>query len=108
MSTEDRARRRWSGGRPALLALTLAALAPLGCEHEEPPAFMKKAVKMVDLPENVQAAAKKALPEIKLNDAWKNLDSKGNLTSYEIRGRSSKGKIREVRISLTGEVLEME
>ena len=51
-------------------------------------------------------AAKKALPEIKFEEAWQNLDRDGKLTSYEVRGRASSGKIREVRVSTSGEILE--
>ncbi len=46
---------------------------------------------------------------MKLNEAWKNLASGGKLHSYEIRGKNAAdGKTREVRVSLTGEILEME
>ena len=52
---------------------------------------------------------RKAVPEVKLDEAWKNLDGEGKLHSYEIRGRNpADGKIREVRVSVTGEILEKE
>ena len=64
---------------------------------------------MADLPGDVHAAAKKALPQIAFEDAWKNLDREGKLHSYEIRGRAAAdGKIREVRVSPAGAILEME
>ena len=54
-------------------------------------------------------AASKAVPGVKFDEAWKNLDREGKLHSYEIRGKNpADGKIREVRVSLTGEILEME
>ena len=57
----------------------------------------------------VRDAAKKAIPRVKFNEAWKNLDRKGALHSYEIRGKNAAdGKIREVRVSLSGEILESE
>ena len=60
-------------------------------------------------PEPVREAARKAIPGVKLDEAWKNLDREGKLHSYEIRGRNpADGKIREVRVSLTGEILETE
>ena len=69
----------------------------------------KQAVKFDEVPEPVRDAAKKAIPGVDLNEAWKNLDRKGKLHSYEIRGKNAaNGKIREVRVSLTGEILEME
>ena len=69
----------------------------------------KQAVKFDDVPENVRAAASKAIPGVKLNEAWKNLEREGKLHSYEIRGKNAAdGKTREVRVSLTGEILETE
>jgi hypothetical protein len=81
-----------------------------GCgEPDSPPALAKQAVKFDDVPEVVRAAARKAVPQVTLNEAWKNIDSEGKLHSYEIRGKNAAdGKIHEVRVSLTGEILEME
>ena len=51
----------------------------------------------------------RSIPGVDLNEAWKNLERGGKLHSYEIRGKNTaNGKTREVRVSLTGEVLEME
>jgi hypothetical protein len=61
-----------------------------------------------DLPAPIIDAAKKALPDVEFNDAWGNVDASGTVQSYEVRGRNAEGKIREVRVSLTGEILEME
>jgi hypothetical protein len=81
-----------------------------GCgDHDKLPEITKQAVKFEEVPENVRAAASKAIPGVKLNEAWKNLASGGKLHSYEIRGKNAAdGKTREVRVSLTGEILEME
>ena len=81
-----------------------------GCgEHDYPTGMTKQAVKFEDVPENVRAAAKKAIPGVTLNEAWKNLEREGKLHSYEIRGKNAAdGKTREVRVSLTGEILETE
>ena len=81
-----------------------------GCgDHDEPPEMIKQAVKFDEVPENVRTAASKAIPGVKLNEAWKNLERGGKLHSYEIRGKNAAdGKTREVRVSLTGEILEME
>ena len=70
----------------------------------------KKSVAFNDVPEPVREAARKALPPgVKLDEAWQNLDREAKLHSYELRGRNaSDGKIREVRVSQTGEILEME
>jgi hypothetical protein len=81
-----------------------------GCgDHDEPPEMTKQAVKFDDVPANVRTAASKAIPGVNLNEAWKNLDRGGKLHSYEIRGKNAAdGKTREVRVSLAGEILEME
>jgi hypothetical protein len=81
-----------------------------GCgEHDEPPGLTRQTVAFDGVPESVRDAARKAVPGVKLDEAWKNLDREGKLHSYEIRGRNpADGKIREVRVSLTGEILETE
>src|SRR5438309_1909830 len=93
-------------------ALALAAAAGLGgCgDRDEPPGMTKQAVAFEDVPAPIREAARKALPAgVKLNEAWKNLDRRGTLRSYEIRGRDvADGKVREVRVSLTGQIEEME
>jgi hypothetical protein len=94
--------------RAGILSI-VATLALAGCERELPPGITKSAVKFQDVPEPVRAAAKKAVSDVEMNEAWKNLDQEGKLHSYEIRGKRAKdGKIREVRVSVTGEILEME
>src|SRR5262245_4877626 len=95
--------------RAGLLGLALAlGLASLGCESELPPGVSRKVVTLKDVPEAVMASAKKSLPGIAFQDAWANVGGDGKLHSYEIRGRAANGKIREVRVSPTGDVLEME
>ena len=81
-----------------------------GCgDHDALPEMTKQAVKFDDVPENVRTAATKAIPGVNFNEAWKNLEQGGKLHSYEIRGKNATdGKIREVRVSLTGEILETE
>ena len=98
--------------RRLLLALAACCASAVlgGCgEHDEPPGLTKQAVAFDDVPGTVRDAARKAVPGVKLDEAWKNLDREGKLHSYEVRGRNpADGKIREVRVSLTGEVLESE
>jgi hypothetical protein len=81
-----------------------------GCgEYDQPPEITKQAVKLDEVPEAVRSSASKAIPGVKLNEAWKNLGPGGKLHSYEIRGKNAAdGKTREVRVSLTGEILETE
>jgi hypothetical protein len=89
----------------------LAAIAGfLGCgDHDGPPGITKQAVKFEDVPDSVRAAARKAIPGVNFNEAWKNLDREGKLHSYEIRGKNpADGRIRETRVSEQGEILETE
>lgn len=68
----------------------------------------RQTIAMKDLPAAVKKAAQNQLPTVQFEDAWRNLDRDGKLLSYEVRGKAPNGKIREVRVSLTGEILEME
>lgn len=81
-----------------------------GCgEHDEPRELTKSTVKFDDVPKELRDAAQKELPEVKLDEAWKNMAKDGTVHSYEIRGRNpANGKIREARVSLTGKILETE
>ena len=98
------------GGLVLALAAALLIAGLGGCgDSDLPPGLTKKAVSIDDVPGTARAAAKKAIPGVEFKEAWQNLDGKGKLHSYEIRGRqASDGKIREVRVSSTGEILESE
>jgi len=102
----------YAGPARFLKALALVAVVAgfQGCgDDDELPGMTKQAVKFDEVPENVRAAATKAIPRVKFTEAWKNLESGGKLHSYEIRGKNAAdGKTREVRVSLTGEILESE
>jgi hypothetical protein len=91
------------------LGVSLSALAA-GCgDSDQLPGITKKAVAFDEVPDALRTAARKAVPKVDFKEAWQNLDSQGKLHSYEIRGRqTSDGKIREVRVSLTGQILESE
>jgi hypothetical protein len=94
-------------GLPLALGL-VAALGGCG-DRDLPPGITKKAVAIGEVPEPLRSAAKKAIPGVDFNEAWQNLGPEGKLHSYEIRGRqASNGKIREVRVSQAGEILESE
>ena len=94
---------------PTLLFFWICGL-DAGCgDADLPPGLTKKAVAIDKVPDGPRAAAKKAIPKVDFKEAWQNLDRQGKLHSYEIRGRqASDGKIREVRVSPTGEILEAE
>jgi hypothetical protein len=91
-------------------ALAALILGLSGCgERDQLPDMTKQATKFDDVPSLVRDAARKAVPGVNFTEAWKNVDSKGAFHSYEIRGKSAAdGKIREVRVSSSGEILEME
>lgn len=94
--------------RHALSALLLAAVFA-GCSDAlEPDKYARRTVAVADIPASVMDAAKKDLPGVRFEEAWKNVDAEGKLHSYEIRGRAANGKVREVRITEKGEILERE
>jgi hypothetical protein len=90
------------------ILVTVFALLATGCSKNRSAKLTMVKVALDDVPETVRAASQKALPDVKFSGAWKNLDRDGEIVSYEIKGTNERGKIREVRISLAGEVLEME
>ena len=94
----------------ACLVVVALVSAIQGCgDHDEPPGITKQAVKFDEVPESPADGRQKAIPGVKLNEAWKNLDGGGKLHSYEIRGKNAAdGKIREVRVSIDGQILETE
>ncbi|WP_165223165.1 hypothetical protein [Aquisphaera insulae] len=98
---------RWAASFLGLYASV--AILVVGCDNDElPPGITKKAIAFDKVPEPMHAAAKKHIPGVDFKEAWENLDSQGKLHSYEIRGQQSNGKIREVRVSPSGEILESE
>jgi hypothetical protein len=92
------------------LAVGLLSAGLNGCSDADlSPGLTKKAVSIDEVPDTVRAAAKKSIPGVEFKEAWQNLDSKGKLHSYEIRGQQAfDGKIREIRVSSTGDILESE
>jgi hypothetical protein len=102
--------RAWTDRTPIALAILLAVAAPAGCgDADALPDITKQAIAFDDVPAGVRDAARKAIPQVKFDEAWKNLGREGKLHSYEVRGRNpADGKIREVRVSVSGEILEQE
>jgi hypothetical protein len=78
-------------------------LATWGCgEEEERP----ERVAFDQVPAEVKAAAAKALPSVKFDTAQKiKVDGQ---EVYEVRGKEKEGKIREVEVSASGQVLKTE
>jgi hypothetical protein len=95
---------------PLLVAVLLSfALLLGGCgERDTKPTRFREMLKIEEVPDDIMAVAKEALPGVEFSDGWKNLRPDGTFDSYEIRGRNAQGKTREVRVSPSGEILEME
>ena len=74
-----------------------------GCENE-PKA--DQVVPLDQVPPNLLEIAKKELPGYTFDTVYK-MKVDGN-DAYEIRGKNKDGKSREVEVSITGEVLEVE
>lgn len=94
----------------AAAALILAPIMLSGCgDRPEESSRMARRILAVDaVPDLPRGVAEEALPDVEFEDSWANVDKDGTIHSYELRGRNAEGRIREVRVSLTGEVLEME
>ena len=89
-----------------LLFVTMAAQ---GCDDELPEGVVRETTTLAEVPEKVMTEAKRVLPGVTFQDAWKNVDGPSRtLHSYEIRGRAENGKVREVRVSPAGQMLELE
>ncbi len=88
---------------PSIMALTVAGMMALaGCGAAQSPAATVP-VKFEDLPPAFVATAKKELPGVRFDSAFR----KPNGT-LEIRGREKNGKVREVEIRPDGTVEEIE
>jgi hypothetical protein len=63
-------------------------------------------VPIEQVPANVMEVARKQLPGYTFDTAYKmKIDGKD---AYEVRGKDKRGKVREVEVSATGEVLAIE
>lgn len=75
----------------------------LGCESEP---TSDQIVPIEDVPQKVMDVARHELPGYTFNTVYKmKIDGK---EAYEVRGKDKKGKVREVEVSATGEVLAIE
>lgn len=75
-----------------------------GCGEGKPDG--DEVVPIASIPANLMEIAKKELPGINFTEAFKmKVDGKD---AFEIRGKDKRGKVREIELSLSGEVLEIE
>ncbi len=58
------------------------------------------------VPEAVMKVAKEKLPGVKFDTAW--TEKVGDKIVFEVRGKSSDGKTRDIKISPDGSVLEVD
>jgi hypothetical protein len=79
-------------------------LAALGCGDDE--AEPAHSVPIDQVPPKLMEIARKQLPGLNFDRAYK-IEVNGK-DAYEIRGKDSRGKIREVEVSQDGEVLEVQ
>lgn len=86
----------------ALIAMFLVFT--LGCENEAPES--DEIVPIDQVPANIMEIARKQLPGYTFDTVYKmKIDGKD---AYEVRGKDSRGKVREVEVSATGEVIAIE
>lgn len=76
-------------------------LAVSGCAGEAPEA--EDAVPLDQVPAAALKAAQERAPGVTFESAWKG--EVGGKDVYEIRGKTKEGKIREVEVTPTGEVV---
>ena len=96
--------------RRGLLAASIAiALTSPGCSEKIPDPVViisRKPIKVDAIPEPILKAAKQNLTGVKFDQAWSNQDKDGSIISYELRGTTRQGKIRDLRLSVTGTIME--
>ena len=88
--------------RHARLAFVVAALA-VGCDK---PIDQPSPIALEKIPPPIMKIARQALPDVTLESALTG-KSDGE-EAYEIRGRDERGKTREVKVSASGKVIEVE
>lgn len=85
--------------------LLVLPLLIFGCGCESKPKA-DQIVPLDQVPPRVMEAARKELPGYTFDTAYKmKVDGK---EAYEVRGKDKKGKVREVEVAETGEVLGIE
>ena len=76
-----------------------------GCSKGEKPTS-PDIISLEQVPEVVMKAAKEKLPDVKFDSAWKAKEDGQEV--YEIRGKTSAGKVFEVEVSPDGTVVGVE
>jgi hypothetical protein len=86
------------------LLLALLLIVAGGCESAAPES--DEIVPIEQVPAGVMDAARKTLPGFAFDTVYKmKVDGKD---AYEVRGKDKRGKVREVEVSASGEILAVE
>jgi hypothetical protein len=86
------------------ILLGMMLIFALGCTSSPPES--DPIVPIEQVPANVMEVARKQLPGYTFDTVYKmKIDGKD---AYEVRGKDKRGKVREVEVSATGEVLAIE
>lgn len=76
----------------------IAIVALAGCSQQT-----SAPVPLDQVPKSIMKISREKLPDVKFDRAVKRADG-----SYEISGKDKKGKVRDVELTATGEVTEVE
>lgn len=87
-------------GRIVVAAVALGA----GCGESYDRGDVSVALDAV--PPGAMKAAREKLPDVRFDAAWK--ETRDGKESFEIRGHTDRGKIRDVKVTAAGEVLEVD
>ena len=60
------------------------------------------------VPEPVMKVATEKLPGVNFDTAWKEPEQKNGEDVYEVRGKTSNGKTRDIKVTGSGTVLEVD
>jgi hypothetical protein len=94
--------RRPRAGRPA--SILLAALLLSGCGEREK--LQGQVVPLEQVPAKALEAARKTLEGYRPTSAYKEVED--GRESFEIQARNAQGKVRDVKVTAEGKVLEVD
>ncbi len=83
--------------RQLYLILLMVVLVGCGAKATDIPILVK------DVPENLRKIASEKLPNVKFDQAIRRSDG-----TFEIRGKDSKGKVRDIDLKADGAIIESE
>jgi hypothetical protein len=83
--------------------LLVGAVVLCGCQKAAEHTPDETVVALDQIPSAAMDAAKKKLPGVKFDTAWKTENG-----AFEICGKTRQGKIRDLQVTSTGEVLEVD